>query len=156
MMKLLGGALILFAGFVASSHYANTERERIERLRELVFFIRYVKDKVECYSMPMDQILDSCKESILRNLGVKKKVSALSELFDECAPFGGEEIKSILERFCLDFGKGYREHQVKLCESTANAVESHLKKLESTYPTRKKTATTLCFAVGGIVLIALL
>ena len=155
LLKLMGGALLLCACFCISYYYSSTERKRIAKVRGVSLLVRYIKDNVDWYSMPIDKILLSCREDILLNLGVENIASDLSELCKELEPMCDRESGRILKSLARDFGKGYREHQMKMCDVAISELEKHLEILESTYPIRKRRITTICFSLGGMILIAL-
>lgn len=156
MLKLIGGVLLLIACWSISYYFSSIEKKRMARVRELISLMRYIRENVDCYSMPIDKILESCRGDILLKLGIEKKVSDLSELFAELENTCDSECKRILVELARDFGKGYREHQMKKSDIAIAALEKHLGVLEMTYPVRKKRITTLCFSLGGMLLIALL
>lgn len=156
MLKLIGGILLLVACFGVSHYFSGLGQKRMSYVRELISLIKYIRDNIDCYSMPIDKILESCRGDILYNLGIEKKISDLSELYDELKKsFDGECIK-ILYTLARDFGKGYREHQMKICDTAVLALERHLETLEIAYPAHKRRIATLCFSIGGMLLIALL
>lgn len=155
LLKLMGGALLLGACFCISYYFSSTERKRMAKVRGVSSLVRYIKDKVDCYSMPIDKILLSCREDILFNLGVEKNVSDLSELCKELEAMCDRESEKILKSLARDFGKGYREHQMKMCDVAVSALEKHLEILENAYPMRKRRIITVCFSLGGMILIAI-
>ena len=128
----------------------------MSNVSQLILLIRYIRDNVDCYSMPIDKIIESCRDDILLNLETEKKSIDLLKLYDELEKKCDDESKRIFKEFTRDFGKGYREHQLKICDVAISAFEKHLSALESTYPVRKKRIATLCFSLGGMILIALL
>ena len=156
ILKLIGGMLLLAACFGVSHYFSVIEKKRMERVRDLIHLIRYIKDKVDCYSMPIDKIFDACGGDILLKLGIEEKVRDLSELFGKLENTCDSKSEKILYELAGNFGKGYREHQMRLCDIAVSALERHLGVLESTYPMRKKRLSTLCFSIGGMLLIALL
>lgn len=140
---------------MTASYIASAEKKKIEQTEAFIALVKYIKNQIDCYSMPMEKILHSCPELLLR-LGIEKEISSLSELLSECEIVCGEDCKKILYTFSESFGKGYREHQVKRCDAAVTELEEIKKRLGTEYPSKKKTAAALCFAVGGALLIALL
>ena len=156
MIKFFGCVLVLFASFGMSSCILGKDRERISHARELIDFIRFIKDKVECYSMPIDQIIGLYHGRMLLNSGGEKEICGLSDIFMNDEMICDDDVKNMLLSFAGDFGKVYREQQVKLCDDVLTDLVRYLKGLESKFPARKKTVMTLCFAAGGIILIMLM
>ena len=156
IVKLIGGLLLLVACFGVSHYFSSIEQKRMEHVRRLISLVRYIKNSVDCYSMPIDKILEAFGEDKLLELGTEKKVKDLLELYDELGKTCDSVSSKILYELSRDFGKGYREHQMRICETAISALERHLALLEETYPVRKKRLTTLCFSIGGMLLIALI
>lgn len=156
MLRVIGGGFIV-ASCIAMYHcFKYAERERIETIKAFSVLVKYIRDKIELYSMPIDKILESCRESIVSRLGVEGKVSSVGELLSGCGAEWGEECDRILKDFAESFGKSYREQQITLCEITASALDEQRKRMEKEYSARRKTVAALLAAVGGMIFIALL
>ena len=156
MLKIIGGGFIAISALAVYHVFKCVERQRIEALDTFISLIRYIRDRVDLYSMPIDKILLSCKESILSRVGAEASVRDIHELLSECDAVWGEESDRILRDFADSFGKSYREQQIKLCEITAKALDEQRKRLEKEFLARRKTVAALCAAIGGMIFIALL
>ena len=156
MLKIIGGGFIALSAFAVYHGFKYAERQHIETLETFVLLIRYIRDRVDLYSMPIDKILSSCKESILSRLGVESSVKDMHELLFGCDAAWSEESDRILRDFADSFGKSYREQQIKLCEITAKALDEQRQRLEKEFSARRKTIAALCVAIGGMIFIALL
>ena len=156
MLRVIGGAFIAVSCLAIYNCFKYAERERIETIEVFAVLVKYIRDKIELYSMPIDKILESCRESIVSRLGVEVKVSSVGELLSECNAELGEECDRILKDFAESFGKSYREQQITLCEITASALDEQRKRIEKEYSARRKTVAALLAAVGGMIFIALL
>ena len=155
MMRIIGGCALLLSCALTSSYIISVEKNKIEQIETFISLIKSIRHHIECYSMPIEKILLSNKDILLR-LGVEKDISSFSQILSECEIMCGEDCKKILNTFADTLGKGYREQQVKLCDATISALEEIKRKLVSAYPSKKKTTIALCFAFGGALLIALL
>lgn len=155
MMRIIGGSALLVSCALTSSYIISSEKNKIEQIEEFIALIKYTKERIDCYAMPLEMILKSAGDIILR-LGVEKDITDFSQLIAECEIVCGEDCKKLLSVFAGSIGKGYREHQVKLCDTTLDELEEIRKRLVSAYPSKKKTTVALCFAAGGALLIALL
>lgn len=156
MLKIIGGGFIALSCTLLYHFFNYTECRRIETVELFMSLVKYIRDKIDLYSMPIDKILESCRESIIIRLGVEKRVSNIEELLSECDAEWGEECDRILRDFLDSFGKSYREQQLRLCEITASALDEQRRRLEKEYSARRKTVAALCAAVGGMIFIALL
>ena len=97
ILKLIGGTLILIACFGVSHYFSSIEKKRMERVRDLIYLVRYIKDKVDCYSMPIDKILEACSGDLLLRLGIEEKVRDLSELSEKLERLETAEVK----KYCM-------------------------------------------------------
>ncbi len=155
MMRIIGGSALLVSCALTSSYIISSEKNKIEQIEAFIALIKYTKERIDCYAMPIERILKSAGDILLR-IGVEKDITDFSQLVSECEIVCGEDCKKSLSVFAGSLGKGYREHQVKLCDTTLAELEEIRKRLVSAYPSKKKTTAALCFAVGGALLIALL
>ena len=155
MLKLAGGAAVMISCAMASSYAVSVEKRKIEQLETFISLIKHVRNQIDCYSMPVEKILAMGSE-FLKRLGVEDGTSDFSRLLSECKIECGEDCKKILYTFSENLGKGYREHQVKMCDGTLSELEDIRKRLLAAYPSKKKIAFALCFAAGGALLISLL
>ena len=154
MIKLVGGALIVIASIGTAYYISATEKKKIEQIEALIALIKYVRNQIDSFSMPIEKILSSCPV-LLSRLGVNEKISSISELASRC-DISCEECKKIINDFVLSLGKGYREREIKLCDKAIGELEDIKNRLVLSYPSKKKTAAALCLAFGGALLIALL
>ncbi len=155
MIKLIGGALIMIFSIGAASYIASGEKNKIEEIEGFIALIRYVRNQIDCFSMPIENILGSCPE-ILFKIGIDEKISSLSELVSKCEMTCGEECEKIINDFAVSLGKGYRERELKICDKSIGELENIKNRLVVSYPSKRKTAAALCLAIGGALLITLL
>lgn len=155
MIKLIGGALIMIFSAGAASYIVSCEKKKIEEIEGFIALLRYIRNQIDCFSVPMETILSSCPE-ILSKLGVDETTTSFSELISKCDMTSGEECKKIIREFALSLGKGYREQELKKCDKAIGELENIKNRMVASYPSKKKTTSALCLAIGGALLIALL
>ena len=150
MYRIIGGTAIILSCTMAASYINSLEKRKIEQAEALIELVKYTRDQIDSYAMPIEKILLGSKE-ILIKIG-KENIKSFSELSEGCI----EECRKTILLFGESIGKGYREQQVKMCDRVLSELESIRKKLAEAYPSKKKTNSALCFAAGGALLIALL
>ena len=155
MIRIIGGGALLLASALAASHVISLEKKKIEQLETFISLIRHTRERIDSYSMPIEKILKEEKELISR-FGVDKDVTDFSSLISECEIICGEEGKKILTGFAEEFGKGYREREVKLCDTALLGLETIKRRIEEEYPSKKRRTVAICFAIGGAIIISLL
>ena len=156
VFKLIGVTLVVVGG-AASAYVMNTRvTSSLLQAEAMISFLRYVKLRVDCYAMPIDRILADCDKSIYERIGYAdaKKPEDLSCLASRCISLN-REIKAIMEKFALEFGKSYREDQVKLCDRYIDELTTLRSDISARLPMRKKLNSTLCIS-GAMAIVILL
>ena len=122
----------------------------------LISFLRCVRLRVDCYAMPIDRILADCDKSIYEGLGYsdEKKPEDLSCFAECCASLKGE-LGTIMGRFASEFGKSYRDEQVKLCDRYIDELTVMRSDILTRLPMQKKLNSTLCIS-GAMAIVILL
>ncbi len=151
------GALVLVLSGVGGAYYMNqSANAALAQIEGWIAFLRYVRMQVECFSLPISDILKRCDPALLLACGYE----------DETTPKTPEELLSgvtirdgasegILRGFFDEFGKGYREEQVRSCDYHATLLGERREALAARLPERKKLHTTLCVA-GALAVVVLL
>ncbi len=136
----LGGA---FCGFIMN----QSEVAKCEQSDALIRFLRYVKNQVDCYALPSDEILSLCDSSLLEACGFYNCSSPCSfeRLALDCEIYDGECARLVREFLC-GFGKSYREEQLKECERYISSLEKRRDHLFSELPKKKKVNGVICIA----------
>ena len=155
MLRVIGGGALMLSCVLASSYVASVEKSKIDQLEDIILLIKNIRNQIDSYSAPIEKIMRECKDILLR-LDVQEKITDFSQLLSVCEIKSGENCKNILHTFADSLGKGYREQEVKLCDTTLAELDAIRKKLTEEYPNKKKTAAALSLASGGALLIALL
>ena len=153
----IAGALILSLSGICCAVCLNRNVER--RPREAagwIALLRFCKVQVECFSLPMGEILARSDPEVLSACGYEgglppgsfEELLAASRLYDS-------EVERIARGFCEEFGRGYREEQMRGCEYYLSELEEHRRMLVGKLPAQKKMNTTLsvCAALAVVLLL---
>ena len=132
MIKLIGGVMIVASSMSTASYIASREKKKIEEIEGLISLIRHIRNQIDCFSMPMGNILSSCTDILLK-LGVSEKISSLSELASKLE-VTCTECERIINDFSSSIGKGYREREIKICDKAIGELEHIKEQLVSAYP----------------------
>ena len=129
---------------MALNRSAEQKLLQIEAFLRLLSFLHL---QVECFSLPVGEILGRSDPQILLGCGWHrdKVPSSLSELL------GGIRILDVQSQRILceladSFGRGYREEEVRLCESAERQLRERAELLRRGIEGKKKTNLTLCVA----------
>ena len=156
IIKLVGAVMILASSLTAARTLTSLEKEKAERLDSFIALIRYIRNRIDCYSLPIDKIFFDCPDDILDPLGGKEPRMSFDGLLSRKNVTVSEEARNILAEFSKTLGKNYRERQIKLCDGTIAALESLRDAEKKKYNAKKKTVNALCFAFGGMIILLLL
>lgn len=156
IMKLFGAAMVGVSCFAASKTITLHEREKAERLNSFIILTKYIRNKIDCYSAPINKIFAECPDEILDPLGGRTENMTFKELLERKNNALGDESTRLLQEFSETFGKNYRERQLKLCDGVISSLETARDAEMKKYLAKKKTVNAICWAVGGMIIIFLL
>ena len=156
ILKLLGSALLITSSISASRVLIGIEQKRIKQTDSFIALIRYIRDRIDCYSTPIDKILSTCPDDILLEIGGRNGEFSFWELVSQNDMVLDGEGKRILREFSESLGKNYRERQIKLCDSAISTLENYRKTKNADLTAKRKAINAICLAIGGITVIALL
>ena len=154
-IKLLGCALILLAGGLTAISLVKYEKKRIRVLDGWIDLIFYIRSQIDCYLMPIGDILKSADADILKSCGVSGRCDSIEALYQKSRFYLNEEAKRLLSSFVKEIGSSYREEQVKRCDYYAAALRNLREKQMEGLPSRLRVcvAISLCGACGIAVLL---
>ncbi len=139
-----------------SAHKLNGAATRSQTQTEaFIALIRYVRGQVECFALPIGEILRRCDKEILGACSWHLDVppQSLEELADGCE-FYDSGVERIFMEFASSFGQSYREDSVRECDYYLDALTERERALMSELPKKKKLNATLCIS-GALALIIL-
>lgn len=147
MYKALGVLLVFLGGFFISVRMNKRAENELRLTDSWISLMRYIKGQVECFGMPVENIFSKCDKGILFDLGYEKPSAPkdFSELIAEC-DMPDEEAATIIYDYTKEFGKFYREEQLKRCDYYISALEEKRKLENEKLPQRKRLNTTLWIA----------
>lgn len=152
-VKIFGVAMILLSCFAISRMLISYESKKIRQIDSFIALIRYIRNQIDCYSIPMDKILSDCSSDIFDNIGGKPEELGFQKILDREEIIVDGEGRRILVEFGESLGKNYRDRQVKLCDSAVSSLEAVRHNEVKNYNGKKKTINVLCFAIGGIIIL---
>jgi hypothetical protein len=140
-------AILALCGALCSFFMNQSAIAKCEQIDAIIRFLRYVRNQVECYSLPSNEILALCDSALLERCGFYncfgegsfEKLAYDCDIYDvECA--------RIVREFLCGFGKSYREEQIKECERYIAELEERRDRLFAELPKKKKVNSVLCIA----------
>jgi hypothetical protein len=113
--------------------------------------------QIDCYALPIDEILKRCEGEVLFRCGwiSEERPGDLLELFYAVRINDKAVYKTVLD-FCSDFGRNYREEQLKRCDVSLCELQERRDQLRSDFQNRKKLNYTRWLSGAAALIIFLL
>ena len=164
--KLVGSLVLLLAGGYISLAMAHFERRRLRVLDGYISLIYYIKGQIDCYAMPLSDILARADPAVIAAcLGLEPTdplpapspdgEPPLPAMVRESRLYLEPESERLLTTLTGELGATYRAEQVARCDYYVAALTEERRKLNDTLPARLRATCTLCIccAIGAAVLL---
>lgn len=160
LFKWIGVGILMMAGGYATLAMNRIETRRLTVLDGYISLLRYIKGQINCFAMPVGDILDTADPSVLSAChGEKRHQTAekesLSELILASRLYLEPETERLLHNFSAELGHTFREEQVMRCEDYIRALGEERRKLAEATPARIRinSILTLCTTLGMAILL---
>ena len=155
MIRILGACTVL--GIVALAAWSRVQKERkgLAVLEAWITLLYEVRNRIDCFSLPINQILSNTDRALLDTLGCNGENPTPDRLFRSSEAFLYEDCKALLRALLGELGTSYRQEQVKRCDHYLKALEAHRDKIKQNLPMRQKMLVTLhlCAGLGAVILL---
>lgn len=154
-LKMLGGTMVIAAGSFAAFSLSSYERKKLTVLDAWIDLIFHIRGQIDCYLMPLDEILACADASILKGCMCRSPHPDLPALARASSPYLAEESQRLVNAFIKEIGGSYREEQLKRCDYYIRALRDIREKLAKDLPARIKLTVSLCIcgAIGAAILL---
>ena len=154
-LKLLGGGLLIAAGGFSAHTVSGFEKKRLSVLDAWIDLIFYIRGKIDCYLMPLDEILSSADQELLKACMCSDPHPTLRALLDRSSVYLTEEPKRLLNAFVKEIGSSYREEQLRRCDYYIQTLRSEREKIAKELPARLRLSVSLslCAAFAAAILL---
>ncbi len=164
LYKWLGAGLILLMGGFAALSMNRMEHRRLSVLDGYIALLRYIKGQINCYAMPMSEILSTADPELLFScLGEKNKdgqgripkTYALPDMIHLARLYMEPETERLLRNFTSELGQTFRMEQVMRCDEYIQALNAERQKLAEVTPMRVRVNSilSLCTTLGLVILL---
>ena len=153
-LKVLGAALVALSSIMIPNILNRRLAQRLRCAEGWERLLVLIKNEIECYSLPIADILARTDPSILRLCGYTggEAPKSLYELREKTA-FTDIETEKTVCRFISEFGQCYKAEQVGRCEYFVTLMEARIRAIASELPEKKRLYFTLCLSAGLGILI---
>ncbi len=144
--KAIGSILLCLSGAFMSVYVTAHQKKKLCVLDSFISLIFYIKGQVDCYSMPIADILSGAPAEILQKCGYVEGMS-LADMVSESKMYLGDEGYRLLYCFSSEFGGTYRDEQIKRCDYYIEALTEERKNMAEEIPKKSKTYGTLAICI---------
>ncbi len=155
VFKIAGALFLIASGIGVAIGATRFERCRLQVYDGLISLIFHIKGRIDCYAMPVEEILRTMDKGILADCRCPGEITSIDELLPHVRPYVTPETLRVLQAFGQGLGGGFRDEQIKRCDYYIELLRSTRMQLEADLPTRAKTngmIWILC-AVGAVILL---
>ena len=157
VLRLAGALLLAFSGAFAARMINASASMSLSQTEGFISFIRFARVQIDCFSLPIGEIIAICgKEMLLRCGYEKKEVPTSFGAFVDSINVSDKDSYKIFCAFASEFGRGYRAEQLRACDYYLALLEEHRKALLSALPSKKKRNGTVCVCASLALAILLL
>lgn len=153
--KITGAVLLIASGIGIAIGASRFERKRLQVYDGLISLIFHVKGRIDCYAMPVEEIMRTMDKGILADCRCPGQISSIDQLLVHVQPYVTPETLRILQAFGAGLGGGFRDEQIKRCDYYIELLRTSRMQLEAELPARAKTngmIWILC-ALGAVILL---
>ena len=164
--KIFGSLILLLGGGYISMAFTRFEKRRLRVLDGYISLLYYIKGQIDCYAMPLPDIMASADPSVLAAcLGMDLSSPypqplieggrPLSVMVRESRLYLEPETERLLTNLTGELGSSYRAEQVARCDHYLKALTEERRKLGNTLPLRLRAACTLCLCCALVAVVLL-
>ncbi len=161
LYKWIGAGILLLMGGYASVTMNRLEQKRLDVLDSYIALLRYIKGQINCYAMPVSDILETADPLLLSACfgdaqhGEAVGSVSLSTMIHAAHLYLEPESERLLRNFSAELGHTYRAEQVTRCEDYIAALGEERRRLADATPMRLRLNSMLsfCAAFGMAILL---
>ena len=155
IIKIAGSVSIVICSIFFSLSHRNFQQRKLNTLDGLISLITYIKGQVDCYALPLKEILARLPAEIFYNCNCPVGADSLDEIVEECRVFLECESLRLVEAFASEFGSTFREEQIRRCDYYISSLtrERHALSDEVVKRSRVGSALFICSSLGLLILL---
>lgn len=148
--KLAGSAALVAAALIFYFDTRALERRREDQIKAYILLVEHIKKQIECFLLPIDRILWSCDEELLRRCGVSEgaRVSDLNALLSGARLCLCNEALGVMRSFADNFGTYYSRAQIESCEYCIRDLMAIEKRMHEESKKNGRIRLTLCLCIS--------
>ena len=153
--KGLGIALLAACGLLGGWQLAIFERRKCRQAEGFVTLVRNVRLQIDCFGTPVSGILGALDERIYAALGTPCVPKDLNELLEKTLLLVDTEYVELLHDFAASLGTGFREEELRYCDSFLARLVPLAQKTRADLEKRTRLALILPPALSAALILLL-
>ena len=148
--------MIVFSAVMIASNISEKTDATIKSVSALREILEHTKNMIDCYSLPVSEILGGINFSLLIDCGFSKNMPPLDfEEFLINSHIPDSEAKELMSAFAEGFGKGYRQDELSRCSLYLEKMRSREQKLIKEASKKKNMIFTvaICASLAVVILV---
>ena len=155
--KYIGIVLLLCCGVLSGIAFAAFERRRCRQAEGFVSLLRHIRLQIDCFSIPVAQILAACDKRIMTDCGTEARtLPDFNALLYGTRLYVPEEMCRLLADCGAQLGSSYREEQLRCCDYFLERLIPCCDRLRTELPKRERMALILPMAISAMLVLLLL
>ena len=156
-LRLAGALALTVSGVLVARSINASLNAALVQTEGIVSLIRFLRVQIDCFSMPIGEILSMCSIDELFMCGYKGSVMPknLSVIVGNMRVSDSVAHKHFCA-FASEFGRGYREEQLRACDYYLNLLDEHRREIVASLPSKKKRNSALCVSASLALAVLLL
>ena len=148
MLKFLGALLIFAVGVFAAFVSVQYEKKRLSVVDGLIDLILYIRSQIDCYLMPLDDILSGGDRALFEACMSPSNAANLPAILEASGIYLDGNGKRLIEGFVREIVAGYREEQIKRCDFFISSLRTQRERIAAQLPLRTRLCATLCICIA--------
>ncbi len=151
LFKIFGSGSLILSALIMYLEMQRYEKLKLGQINSFILLIEYIKNQIECFLLPIDKILQGCSSDMIESCGIKadyKKAEKLQDLIDKTEFYCNNECIELIKQFAKDFGQGYMQEQLRLCDYYSGELIKEREKLKEKSIKERKLRLALCLCAS--------
>lgn len=155
-VKWIGVLVIAAFAFLGGIWLSAFEQARCRQARAFLALLEYMRRQIECFSLPVPQILQEADASLLAACGVEERPRDFASLLQDCELLLPARYCTLLAEFSAELGTAYRSEQLRACTYYTAQLTPLCEEIERELQRRSSLWRLLPGAVGAALILMLI
>jgi hypothetical protein len=143
LIKIIGSVIIGATALILAISHCRYEDRRLRTLDGFISLLFYIKGQIDCYALPLTDILASLPVKIYSDCNTPEGAMTLDEMIENSRIYLEEESERLLEAFASEFGSTFRDEQMRRCDHYIAALGEQRRQLFADVDKRRRVGSAI-------------